>query len=428
MSTQTTVPWRARSHRTAAAWRRIAALAAAVTLTGVLAEPAAATADDCDRQCRIDRARAAEQANALPLTSFYDLPPDLPPAPAGTLVRAEKAQEYQFDSGIRATRILYHSRSAKDRDVAATGVVLTPAGDPPPGGWRVIADAHGASGVGRNCAPSLMKDLQYGEHLQSLVRAGYAVVATDYAGLGTDGRHEFLSKRAEANDVVNALPAARTAVRGLGSEWVALGHSQGGQAVLGVGELMAERERRGRPDHGYRGLAAIAPAADLTSLFTRTAKMPEASGLVPMIVAGAAAGLPGLRPSQVLTPTATARLNTLRTDCIGVIQASYSDLTGDALVRPGAARTIEPYLRRNNPGTLPVAGPVLLQQGTADVLTTPPDTAELEARLCRKGATVEYRTYEGLDHNGVLIPAQPDTLSWIGDRFAGHAAPDTCAQ
>ncbi|MET4923872.1 lipase family protein [Streptomyces sp. PSRA5] len=402
------------------------ALVAAVTLSGTLAGPAAA--DDCDQQCMIDRARTAEQANALPRTSFYDLPANLPPAPAGALVRAEETSGHQLDPGMNATRILYHSRSTKGRDVASSGVVLTPAGDPPPAGWQVVAYAHGASGVGRTCAPSLMKDLQYGEHLLSIVRAGYAVVATDYAGLGADGRHEFLSKRAAANDVVNALPAARTAVRGLSGEWVALGHSQGGHAALAVGELMTERERQGTPDHGYRGLAAIAPATDLTKLFARTALMPEASGLVPVIVTGAAASLPGLRPSQVLTPAATARLHTLRTDCISVIQASYSDLTGNALIRHGAGHRIELYLRRNTPGTLPISGPVLLQQGSADVLTTPPDSSELAAGLCRKGTIVEYRTYEGLDHNGVVMPAQPDTLSWIGARFAAHAAPSTCSQ
>ncbi|MEV7426409.1 alpha/beta fold hydrolase [Streptomyces sp. NPDC091212] len=408
--------------------RRVLVLVAALTLSGTLAGPAAATVDDCDRQCVIDRARAVEQANALPRTSFYDVPSNLPPAPAGTLVRAEAAQGYQLDPGIRATRVLYHSRSSKDRDVAASGVVLTPAGDPPRGGWRVVAYAHGASGAGRGCAPSLMKDLQYGEHLRSIVRAGYAVVAIDYAGLGTDGRHEFLSKRAAAHDVVNSLPAARAAVRGLGSEWVALGHSQGGHAALAAGELMTERERQGRPDRGYRGLVALAPASDLTKLFARTAQMPGASGVVPLIVAGVAAtDAPGFHPSQVLTPAATARLHTLRTDCINVVQASYGDLTGDALIRSGAEHRIEPYLRRNESGTLPISGPVLIQQGTADALTTPTDTAELVARLCRKGATVEYRTYEGLDHD-VVMPVQPDTMSWIGARFAGHAAPRTCVR
>ena len=49
---------------------------------------------------------------------------------------------------------------------------LIPAGHPPPGGWPVIAWAHGTSGVARMCAPSLEKDLEYGEEgLMPMVRA-----------------------------------------------------------------------------------------------------------------------------------------------------------------------------------------------------------------------------------------------------------------
>jgi hypothetical protein len=52
----------------------------------------------------------------------------------------------------------------------------------PAGGWPVIAWAHGTSGVARICAPSLMRDVEYGEEgLMPMVAAGLAVVATDYA-------------------------------------------------------------------------------------------------------------------------------------------------------------------------------------------------------------------------------------------------------
>lgn len=81
--------------------------------------------------------------------------------------------------------------------MATSGVVLVPAGAPPAGDWPVIAWAHGTSGVARMYAPSLMKDLTYGEEgLLPMVRAGFAVVATDYHGLGTEGPHEYLSKTA----------------------------------------------------------------------------------------------------------------------------------------------------------------------------------------------------------------------------------------
>jgi len=119
-----------------------------------------------------DEALKFERADRLPEGSFYETPDPLPPDIPGALSRSEEASDYDLPTGVRATRILYHSRSATGRDVPASGVVLVPQGERPHGGWPVIAWAHGTSGVARQCAPSLMKDLYYGdEGLFPMVRA-----------------------------------------------------------------------------------------------------------------------------------------------------------------------------------------------------------------------------------------------------------------
>ena len=158
-------------------------------------------------------ATTMEGADALALTSFYDPPDPLPPQPAGTLIRSEPFSGYDLPTGASAVRILYYSRARDGRPVPASGVVLIPSGNPPVGGWPVIAWAHGTSGVARQCAPSLMRDLEYAdEGLKAMLASGFAVVAPDYAGLGTPGAHEYDNKIAQANDVVYAVPAARAAV------------------------------------------------------------------------------------------------------------------------------------------------------------------------------------------------------------------------
>lgn len=89
---------------------------------------------------------------------------------------------------------------------------MLPAGNPPKAGWPVIAWAHGTSGVARICAPSMMKDVYYGtEGLFPMVQVGFAVVAVDYAGLGTEVPHEYTTLAAQANDVINGVAAARPA-------------------------------------------------------------------------------------------------------------------------------------------------------------------------------------------------------------------------
>ena len=90
------------------------------------------------------------------------------------------------------------------------------------------------------CAPSLQKDVAYGEEgLMPMVRAGFAVVADDYHRLGTDGVHQYLNKVAQGRDVIYSIAAAHAAVPALGKRWVVDGHSQGGMTAWSVAEMEA---------------------------------------------------------------------------------------------------------------------------------------------------------------------------------------------
>jgi hypothetical protein len=54
-----------------------------------------------------------------------------------------------------------------------------------------------------------MADLYHGSQLSTLLRKGFAVVATDYAGLGGPGDHELMDKDTQAHNILDALHAAR---------------------------------------------------------------------------------------------------------------------------------------------------------------------------------------------------------------------------
>jgi len=167
----------------------VAAIGLAAPLT-----PASAQARpiQCGPQCQL--AWQQQRADALPRTRLYDAPDPLPWGPLGQLIRQETVSVYQVQGiPVTATRIMYHSRTSSGRDIAATAVPLVPPGQPPAGGWPVVVDAHGTSGIGRDCAPSLMRDLYHGDQMLRFVEMGWAVVAPDYAGLGTNGRVEFLT-------------------------------------------------------------------------------------------------------------------------------------------------------------------------------------------------------------------------------------------
>lgn len=403
----------------------VAALATLGPLSGSLAH---AAARNCDAVCQ---AWQQQRHDALPRTSFYQAPDPLPWGAPGRLIRQQTTSEYRvLDNPVTATRILYHSRTSRGGDVAASGVVLVPPGTAPAGGWPVVVDAHGTSGIGRDCAPSLMRDLYHGNQMLQFVHRGWAVIAPDYAGMGTTGRVEFLNATAEANDVIDGLRAAEQALPALSGRWVLWGHSQGGGAALAV----AQRQAR-RPQPGYLGAVLTAPAADLTQALTHAAATPGLGVFPALITRGAAESDPRIEPRRVLTTEALKHLGVTRAGCLGVVTAVYSALTGPALVRPRylTASHLAGYLARNSTGRRPVAGPILLLQGDADVVIIKSATDKVAADLCRLGTIVDYRTFPGLGHDtipgqvtGIDDGAMPSILRWIADRFADHPAPSNC--
>lgn len=349
----------------------LATMAAAVALPASTASAATTTATttatatpaSCDQACQA--AWQQQEANALPRTSFYQAPTPLPVKPAGTLIRQQATSAYQVaDQAVTATRILYHSRTSAGHDVAVSGVVLVPPGTPPSGGWPVVVDAHGTSGIARDCAPSLMRDLYHGDQMLQFIGKGWAVVAPDYAGMGTDGRVEFVNATAESNDLFDGLLAARQTGLGLSSRWVLWGHSQGGGAALAAAQRLV-----GRPDAGYRGAVFTSPAADLTGAISRLAQTPYVGGGFVALLAGR-----GAVAGPVLL---------LQGDADVVVTPAQTDQVSSALCAAGV---------------------------TVDYRTYP---------------GLGHDTFPG-QVTGIDDGAMSDILTWVAARFAGQPAPSTC--
>jgi fermentation-respiration switch protein FrsA (DUF1100 family) len=82
-----------------------------------------------------------------------------------------------------------------------------------------------------------MRNLNEGPFLSMYVKLAYAVVATDYVGLGTNFRNASVDMQSNATDVIYSVAASRAAVPGLGRRWMAMGESAGGLAALAVAQL-----------------------------------------------------------------------------------------------------------------------------------------------------------------------------------------------
>jgi len=370
--------------------------------------------------------REIDAARALPVTSFYATDELKTGADPGTLVRSEPATEYALPPGVTATRILYHTRTASKEDAISSGVVLVPYGRPPKGGWPLLAWSHGTSGVARACAPSLMKSLFYNwEGLYEYVLMGYAVVATDYAGLGTQGRHAYLDMLTNGTDVINSVPAARAAVPDLSKKWLVVGHSQGGLSSLGVAQLESAIK-----DAHFLGTVALAGASDLEDGLDSVlrVKLPVLNGLVAFWVYGVKAVYPEFDLKDILTSKALAVYNASIEDGCSAASGAFAALSTDEIFLPNWKNNkyVQQFFQRDQPGKKTVYGPLLLVGGDADILFTDTASRKIFHRLCNAGARVQRNVYPGLGHDPVVYGSLRDQLDWIAARFAGEPAPSNC--
>ena len=363
-----------------------------------------------------------EIRRTFPLTKFYDTPTPFSPQKPGTLIRSEEFEEYDLPLGVLAVRILYHSRSASGQDVVASGVVLYPDARAPVGGWPVIAWAHALNGVARQCAPSLARSVQHGPFLSMYLNLGYAVVATDYTGLGTSFRNAFSDMGSNATDVIYSVPAAQAAVPQLGSRWVAIGIGQGGPAVVGVAEL--EREIR---DPNYLGSIAIAGLDYLQDRYKDSGA--DAFHETPLFLAyGIKTVYPEFDVKYMLKDRALALYPRVEQAC-GEPSVELK-LSSAELLKPNweSNRFVRQYFSRNSPGQKPAQGPLLVISSELDPTVPIQRTAQVITRMCRQGDRVQFERYPRSETGRVFGDSVRDQISWMQARFAGRPAAGNCSE
>jgi pimeloyl-ACP methyl ester carboxylesterase len=302
-----------------------------------------------------------------------------------------------------------------------SGVVLYPYGKKPPaGGWPVIAWAHAATGVAHQCAPSLMRNVGHGPFLSMYVNLGYAVVATDYAGLGTRFRNAFLDGPSNASDVINSVLAARAAVPQLGARWIVMGEAEGALAATGV----AEKENEVR-DPNYLGGIAISVLASARESYEHSVNG-SSSAMLPSLAYGVKTVYPQFQVTDILTAKALPLYNRLEQACSQ--ERKILELSLAEIVKPGWETNpfVRKYFDRNEIGQTRAYSPIFVITGDADPAIPPTTRAQAFARMCKQGDRVQWERYPGLDSGQVIGESVRDQIGWIEARFAGRASPTNC--
>lgn len=364
-------------------------------------------------------ARPSHAPRSLPLTKFYDTPTPLSAGKPGQLIRSEPFGEYYLPYEVTAVRILYHSLSPSGEDVAVSGVVLVPDGAPPAGGWPVIAWAHDFNGSARQCAPSLQRNLNAGPLLSMYVGLGYAVVASDYAGLGAKFTSAALDMRSNALDVIYSIPAARAALPQLGAKWLVVGYSEGGLTAVGVAEATNEVG-----DSNYLGAIAISGVAEAQDIFERQAQGPDHRMLVSLAYSIKTVS-PEFRVEDMLTDKAILLYQRVSQTCGA---AAELGLAANEMLKPGWKnnRYVKEFFARDTSGQKLARGPLLLISGEADPEVPSLLTAKVVAGYCKQKTRVLFVTYPGPNASAVLGNSVSEQISWIRARFAGLPTPSNC--
>lgn len=391
---------------------------------------------------------------------FYTPPDPLPEGSSGDLIRSEPMRIVYEPSGqlggwvAHATRIMYRSSDTHGNPTAVTGTYFEPERPWPGNGPRpLIGMAPGTQGQGDQCAPSRL--FGQGIHFSSgldivlgyeelfvatMVARGFAVVVTDYEGLGTPGVHTYDNRLAEAHALLDAVRAARrlpgTSLThdGPAALW---GYSQGGGASAAAAELASQYA----PELRLVGTYSGAPPADL-SIMLPFVDGSAFVGVIGYVLNGAIEAHPELEPTirAALTPNGENLLARTKDQCgpETFLEFGFHRL-GEYFVGDPLQLGLNPDLNRllaaQRIGEQEPNAPVFIDSNRFDSLVPWEGAHQLALDWCARGADVEFWTNEQppflnklvINHGLTYFVDGERALQWVADRFNGVPTTPNCA-
>jgi hypothetical protein len=357
---------------------------------------------------------------------------DLSGTGPGSLVSAMTMPEVSRQSPeyrMNIARVVYRSTTGDGHATEVSGSVFVPRGDPPDGGWPVVAFGHGTTGIDQPCAPSLSKLLLgYTEAVGTLVSKGYAVALADYQGLGMPGVHPYTDSRTAGLNIIDAVRALRATFPDISSRWGALGGSQGGGAVWAADE----QARTYAPELILVGAVSISPVADVTGLVDKARRdaltTDQEIGL--MTVVESLARLHADFNRDDFRRGAAAKDWDILVGCSGPGMSYREDAAKTlkpnevAPATPAAADRLRRYLAEWALPQQRLSAPLYVWYGGSDTYFDASWTAGAIERACALGGTVVAVFDKDKGHGEVNYV---DQFSWLTDRFAGKPLANACA-
>jgi pimeloyl-ACP methyl ester carboxylesterase len=365
------------------------------------------------------------------VSPFYTWVGEIPDAP-GHMLRTEPLDAARgLAMAGEQFRILYSSTNGMDgkTPVAVSGAYFAPKGTPPAGGWPLVAWAHGTTGIADVCAPSwTARTKRDADYLNTWLAQGYAIVATDYQGLGTPGPHPYLAVRPEAYSVLDSVRAALKGFPNIANQIVIIGQSQGGGAAFataGIAPFYApELHIRGTVATGVPFFGSGNPG-----------RVPAQSDAVDSTVAYSLyiaimtqQGNPAEKLDQLVTARALPLLEKARTTCVAALfqEVARAGLNRRNALTPAflaAYRAVLPSLLY---ATVRLPQPLFVGTGQLDHDVPPASQLALVRNACVQGSVVEAHLYAGLAHGATVNASLKDSVPFVHRVLAGETIKSVC--
>jgi hypothetical protein len=343
---------------------------------------------------------------------FYNPPDPLPDGADGQVIRW---REEPRRLSARNYLLMYHSTNATGQDVPVTGRVLVPSTR-----WRgagprpIVSVASGTRGVGDTCAPSRWLDYER-PFIEPMLLAGWAVVVTDYEGLGTPGMHTYVVGQSEGRAVIDMVRAATSLpATGLeaGGKVAFSGYSQGGGGAMWAGELQPSYA----PELDLVGVAAGGVPADLTEV-AEGLDGQIGFGFLLLAAYGLDAAYPELDLERYLNERGRETYEREQDACVdATLGHAFQNIGMFTTTNPLRSPEWQARLDENRLGANPPDVPIRLFHGTLDEIVAPGQARALRNEYCAAGADVQWEWHVG-EHVSTMVTGAPGVIAFLDRRF-----------
>lgn len=337
-----------------------------------------------------------------------------------------------------SARIVYRSTRAPSGElVEVSGAFFVPTGSAPSGGWPVVAVAHQGEGTDQPCAPSRSSSLLGNAPLvAALLKGGYAVTVSDYAGLGVPGQtNDYLDVTSAGRNVIDSVRALRGAFPDISKRWAAFGTRLGGAAVWAADQQAA----------GYAaemelvGAAANSPMGDLAPLLerARTGSLTiDQRKVLLWSMTSLSRQHPGLNLDDYRRGAVAQDWDAM-TKCFGADvrrgEVAIAEMAPEDLApsTPAAAVVLDNLVHARALPDVPLSAPLSVVNDADDTVVDPQWNNEEITKACRRGDTISWRTdveAEAQKTKGSqLASSTASQILWLANRFTGSPLANGCS-